>query len=234
MNATTGEAVPVDYQPSQPPPLVENPAKPPQSSSPQSASPGPETPQPANLPQTIRLPSGRQIKVNPLPWQGYKKIRSQILSILTGEIGNAARDFAQKFIEAADREPGKDFKAQIAGILLSSGLIGRIPALLVDIENRVEDLATDLVAACCEGLSVDILNGLPVYDVLTLRRRVLDSINLSELLDAEKNLFRGIFESVMKTVRVAGQDETVSPATDSNGTNQAPSVNDAGGQAGNP
>jgi hypothetical protein len=198
----------------------------------------------ANLPQLEELPSGRTVKILPLPWVGYKKIRSQLIAALTGEIGNSLR----KAIEAWDRLVTGGTATTPVSVLVHSGLLQSVPELLVDIETRVEDLATDLITACCPDVDFDAL---PVHDMLTLRRYVLDSINLPELLDLEKNLFRGIVGSVMTTVGIttntktdetnqagapaaesvsSASSETPVPQT-SNGTSTSPtpSGNDAGG-----
>lgn len=221
--SATQESLPPQPQATQPLPLADQVTQ--STPNPQSQPghrPTPETIQFANLPTTIPLTTGQQVKISPLPWSGYKRIRSQILTCLSGEIGDSLRVFAEAFVAAMDKDPGKEAIQQAAAVLVSSGLLRRVPLLLVEIETRFEDLASDLVSACCGGLDLD---SLPVFDVLTLRRRVLDSVNLGELLDAEKNLFRGIWSSVMQTIQ--SQDG-------STGTSPAESASEAGGQAGNP
>lgn len=221
----------------QPSPLADQPTKSPRLEN-------PRQPQMANMPRSKQLPSGMAVKILPLPWIGYKKIRSQLIAALTGEIGDSLR----KAIEAWDRLVTGGTATTPVSVLVHSGLLQSVPELLVDIETRVEDLATDLITACCPGVDFD---SLPVHDMLTLRRYVLDSINLPELLDLEKNLFRGIVGSVMTTIGIATNtktDETnqaetpaaesvssansetpAPPASNGTSTNPTPSGNASGG-----
>lgn len=205
---TTGAVTGAEPNPS---PLAENPAQPmPESAtsptSQQTSPTQPETPKFLNMPTTKTLPSGRRIKVNPLPWAGYKKIRSQLLSALSGEVGGAitrAATACEALVKAGQ-------EINLTSVLVSSGILARVPVLITEIEVRIEDLATDLVKACCPEAEafVDMLH---VHDVLALRRIVLDSIDLTALLSAEKNLLRGIFDSVTQTIAASNGTESTTP-----------------------
>lgn len=173
----------------------------------------------ANLPQTHHLPSGTLVKILPLPWKAYKAIRSQLISVLSGQIGDAVRDSIVAWDSFANKGTGT--AAVSAGTsamsaLVASGLLQKIPGLLVEIESQTEDLAMGLISSCCPGVDHDSLSA---HDAFSLRRYVLDSIDLPGLLDQEKNLFRGIVGSVMTTLGINADDTTKTtaeaPAADS-------------------
>jgi len=78
---------------------------------------------------------------------------------------------------------------------LDTGTLNAIPALAGSISTTLDDMTESLIVDCVEPL--EGLDGVPIGDVFTLRDAAFKLADWREVLEAEKNLLVGIFQSVM-------------------------------------
>lgn len=148
-------------------------------------------------------------------------MKSRIIDAIGGDIGKALSDVVGA-IDSGNKEANAD--QGWVSALARSGVVERLPQLLANVNNEIDNLIEDLVYGCCrlvinvnEPIDFDSLHAI---DVMRLRNLIIESAELQELFDAEKNCFLGVWKNVLSLLNTTGTD-------------QAPSTSDAGGQDSN-
>lgn len=136
-------------------------------------------------------------------------MKSRIIDAIGGDIGKALSDVVGA-IDAGNKEANAE--QGWVSALSRSGVVERLPQLLANVNNEIDNLIEDLVHGCCrpvinvnEPIDFDSLHAI---DVMRLRNLILESAELQELFDAEKNCFLGVWKNVLSLLNSTGTDQT--------------------------